>query len=163
MVQHRGVGESHTANDDIPTDKLRLTVPDAARVLGISPEAVRNRLSRGTLESVKEQGTVYVLIYRDMVRHTADIPIDRPGESDALISEMRGRIDSLERQLEQANERDRENRRIIAALTNRIPQLEAPSGPRESPETAAVQGTGHHPGGVQEGAQRPWWRKLIGG
>jgi hypothetical protein len=46
---------------------------------------------------------------------------------------MRARIESLERQLEQANERDRENRRIIAALTSRIPEIEAP---REAPSEA---------------------------
>jgi hypothetical protein len=38
---------------------------------------------------------------------------------------MRGCIESLERQLEQANECDRENRRIIAALTQRIPNRSA--------------------------------------
>jgi hypothetical protein len=48
---------------------------------------------------------------------------------------MRGRIESLERQLERANERDRENRRIIAALTSRMPAIVAP----EFPETATEQ------------------------
>jgi hypothetical protein len=111
-----------------------LIVPDAARALGISPEAVRNRLSRGTLDSERESGTVYVLIDRDMVRHTEDIPNDSPGESHALISEMHARIESLERQLDQEREANRENRRIIAAALERIPpQLEAP---RESPEAA---------------------------
>jgi len=99
-------------------------------VLGISPEAVRNRLSRGTLESIKIQGTVYVLIDSDRARHISDIPTDRPGESDALIYQMRGRIDSLERQLERGEERDRDNRRIIAALTLRIPAIEAPEAPQ---------------------------------
>ena len=53
---------------------------------------------------------------------------------------MQARIDDLRAQLEQANEANRENRRIIAALTSRIPELEAPQGtpqeePRESPES----------------------------
>jgi len=48
---------------------------------------------------------------------------------------MQGRIDSLERQLEEAAERDRENRRIIVALTSRIPAIEAPADERRSPET----------------------------
>jgi hypothetical protein len=142
-------------------------VPEAANALGISPEAVRNRLSRGTLESVKEDGTVYVLIDRDRARHTGDIPTDRPGESDALMSQMQGRIDSLERQLEQANERDRENRRIIAALTARIPAIEAPQEDRESPETVEEQQGGDQPHpdapGTQESVRRPWWRRVFGG
>jgi hypothetical protein len=118
-----------------------LTVPEAARALGISPEAVRNRLSRGTLKSVKESGTVYVLLETDRTRHTDDISSDIPGDApQALVGEMRSRIESLERQLEQANERDRENRRIIAALTARIPAIEAPQEARESPETPSDAG-----------------------
>jgi hypothetical protein len=48
---------------------------------------------------------------------------------------MQGRIDSLERQLEEAAERDRENRRIIVALTSRIPAIEAPREASEAAET----------------------------
>jgi DNA-binding Lrp family transcriptional regulator len=144
-----------------------LTVPEAARALGISPEAVRNRLSRGTLRSVKEGGTVYVLLETDRIRHTDDISSDTP---QALVMEMRGRIESLERQLEQANERDRENRRIIAALTSRIPAIEAPQEAtggaetvEEEPERSTSTPRPDAPG-PQEGAaeRRPWWRRLFG-
>jgi hypothetical protein len=80
---------------------------------------------------------------------------------------MQGRIDSLERQLAEAAERDRENRRIIAALTSRIPAIEAPSDEREPPETAEEQQGRGEPHsatvGAQEGARRPWWRRVFGG
>jgi chromosome segregation ATPase len=64
---------------------------------------------------------------------------------------MQGRIDSLERQLEEATDRDRENRRTIAALTSsleeanrenrrviltltsRFPAIEAPPGGHRCP------------------------------
>jgi hypothetical protein len=145
-----------------------LTVPEAAHALSISPEAVRNRLSRGTLRRVKEGGTVYVLLETDRTRHTDDIPSDMPSDipSDmpqAFIGELRGRIESLERQLEQANERDRENRRIIAALTSRIPAIESPQEPTEAPET--VEGSEPRSGAPspQEAVQRrPWWRRVFG-
>jgi hypothetical protein len=137
-------------------------VPEAAHALGISPEAVRNRLSHGTLESVMVEGTVYVLIDRDRARSISDIP----GESTALISQMQGRIDSLERQLERADERDRENRRIIAALTARIPAIEAPSDERDDPEMVEQEPEGAEPRsaapGAQEGSRRPWWRRMFG-
>ena len=55
-------------------------------------------------------------------------------ESTPVLTQMEGRIDSLECQLEQANERDRENRRIIAALTQRIPAIKAPESPTEATE-----------------------------
>ncbi len=49
-----------------------------------------------------------------------------------------GGIDLLERQLEQANERGRENRRTIAGLVQRVPELEAVSEPRDTtPETSS--------------------------
>jgi hypothetical protein len=57
----------------------------------------------------------------------------------ALLDEMRGRIESLERQLEQANECDRENLRIIATLTSRIPAIESPAEtPQEPPESPSA-------------------------
>jgi hypothetical protein len=57
-------------------------------------------------------------------------------------------------------ERDRENRRLLAAALERIPpQLEAPPEPSESPETATEGGAMRGPsaacGGAQEVAQWP--------
>jgi len=79
---------------------------------------------------------------------------------------MRGRIESLERQqellerqLEQANERDRENRRLLAAALERIPpQLVAPERPPEATKTDAE--TEESPAPVQ---REPWWRRWFGG
>jgi hypothetical protein len=65
----------------------------------------------------------------------------------------------LREQLQQANERDRENRRIIAALTSRIPAIEAPQDAQEEPE--GVESRPDVPG-AQEGARRPWWRRIWG-
>ena len=77
-------------------------------------------------------------------------------------------IAALREQLAQANERDRENRRIIAALTSRIPAIEAPQEPRESsetgaekPETAQPRSDALAPERPVEG--RPWWRRVFGG
>jgi hypothetical protein len=148
----------------------RYTVRDAADMLGITTGAVRNRLSRGTLRSVKQGGTVYVLLpadtARDAEQDAADIPTDTP---QALVEEMRERITDLRQQLEQANERDRENRRIIAALTQRIPAIEAPASPEppEAPErgTDEQQGRGPIPedASPQTPSERPWWRRMFGG
>src|SRR3982750_2009887 len=85
---------------DIPSEMPRLTVDEAAHALGISTGAVRNRLSRGTLDSVKEEGTVYVLLPSDMSRDAGDGRGDIPGESDALISAKDETIRVLREQLE---------------------------------------------------------------
>ena len=55
------------------TDPLRLTVPEAAEVLGVTVDAVRGRIRRGTLDSERESGTVYVWV--DLAE------ADRPGPS----------------------------------------------------------------------------------
>jgi hypothetical protein len=139
-------------------------VAEAAQILGISAEAVRGRIRRGTLPVEREGGAVYVLIEgRDENRTTTDQPrttTDQPGDrTDLLIAELQDRVRSLE-------EANRENRRIIAALTSRIPAIEAPPEARESPETVEEeQGRGRpHSDRVesQEAVQRPWWRRVFG-
>jgi hypothetical protein len=100
--------------------------------MGVSKDAVRMRVKRGTLRSEKgEDGRVYVWVN---VTPDADPNGVHPeGKVDPcreLIEELRDRVRSLE-------ESNRENRRIIAALTQRIPAIEAPEDASESPESPA--------------------------
>ena len=84
-------------------------------------------------------------------------------ESRALTSALESRIESLERQLEAERGSSAELRRLLAAALERIPpQLEAPSEPRESPETATEGEAEPRPAGGQEGTQRPWWSRWFG-
>jgi hypothetical protein len=117
--------------EDRTPPKRRTTVSEAASILGISAEAVRGRIRRGTLPVEREGGTVYVLLEGEPKdRTTADqsrTTVDQPGDrTDLLIAELQDRVRSLE-------EANRENRRI-AALTSRIPAIEAPPEARDSPE-----------------------------
>jgi DNA-binding Lrp family transcriptional regulator len=135
----------------------RVTTKEASEALGISVEAVRKRIERGQLKHERADGRVYVYLDEDQTESGPDVEV----ESASLISEMQARIDLLERQLEQANERDRENRRLLAAALERIsPQIEAPQSPPEARETASEQEP-HTPG--PEEPRRPWWRRLFGG
>jgi excisionase family DNA binding protein len=136
--------------------RQRVTTKEAAEALGISVEAVRKRIERGQLGHERVDGRVYVYLDGDQTGSGPDVEV----ESTALISEKNARIELLERQLTEANERDRENRRIIAALTQRIPQLEAPAEPRESPETATEQEEAD--ARLQSGERVPWWRRMFG-
>jgi hypothetical protein len=135
-------------NDRTPPVR-RTTVDEAARTLGISAEAVRGRIRRGTLPVEREGGRVYVLLEGapegrttdDQPRTTGDRTSDRSqSDASALISSKDETIASLREQLEQANERDRENRRLLAAALERIPpQLEAPPEARESTQQTVEQ------------------------
>jgi DNA-binding Lrp family transcriptional regulator len=136
------VGEDRT-----PFEQRRVTVAEAADALGISAEAVRMRVRRGTLRSEHVEGTVYVLLDADQTQHVADTSTDR---TDLLIAELQDRVRSLE-------EANRENRRIIAALTSRIPAIESPETVEEASERAGPQS------GTTEGPQtgterRSWWQ-----
>jgi hypothetical protein len=143
----------------------RVTLVEAAQVLGVSKEAVRKRVQRGTLPSdVGEDGKRYV--YLDAVGddgppgglHGETWPPgggDRHDPREELIATLRD-------QLEAEREANRENRRIIAALASRIPEIEAPREERESPESAEPQSArGTAPEEQQEQTSRSWWRRMF--
>src|SRR5215211_4827150 len=154
-------------------EMARHTVAEAADMLGISTGAVRNRLSRGTLRSTKESGTVYVLLPDDMSRDAERDADDTPGgippsDRDVLTSELRDRLRYVEGQLEAERQAHAEARRIIAGLVERIPAIEAPAEVPDASESAAEgQERAAEPRpdtpGDQEGVRRPWWRRVFGG
>jgi len=151
----------------------RLTVQEAAEVLGTSVDAVRMRARRGSLLSEKDpDGRVYVWVNSD----ESETKPRLNGESAALISAKDETIHVLQEQLEAEREAHREARRIIAGLVQRIPELEAPreQEPAQEPPGAA-ETAGEVPerseprsaaGGAPEGAERPrrrsWWREFFG-
>jgi excisionase family DNA binding protein len=137
--------------------RRRLTVAEAADTLGISQDAVRMRVKRGTLEAERDGRQVFVLL------DTAGSGVGSQPDTSALISEMRGRIEDLRTQLEAERQGHAEARRLLAAALERIPpQLEAPPTPTETPPDTreyAVTPT-PQPGRVEpqaplEGAQEP--------
>src|SRR5215211_1054620 len=84
-------------NDDRRPTNQKATVQDAAKILGITPEAVRQRLKRGTLAKEKApDGTVYVLFNADQDRHKGVWTNDTPGD----LAFMQAHLDSLQDQIE---------------------------------------------------------------
>src|SRR3954447_12956754 len=82
-------GQSH---DQTPNER-RVPVPEAARILGISPEAVRARIQRGTLLKDKTaDGTVYVRLNDDQSRSTGSRTIVQSADSSAYVEELREQI-----------------------------------------------------------------------
>ncbi len=137
-----------TNGDKYATRRLghRYTVPEAAEALGVTVDAIRSRIKRHTIMHVREDGRVYVLLSGDQgvtshdqgddqgdAHHADQPPQTGPDHRDELLEELRDRV----RALEEAN---RENRRIIAGLVQRIPELEAsqetPQAPQTAPETS---------------------------
>src|SRR5215217_5092047 len=106
-------------------DQTRATPQRAAELLGISVEAVRQRIRRGTLRSEKdEDGSVWIDL-DPSVQHT---DTDQTSDQTLLLQRLDSEVQYLRQQLEQSHERESEMRRLLAAALERIPpQLEAPA------------------------------------
>ena len=111
-------------------------------------DAVRGRIRRGKLEAEHEGSTVYVFVGTK----EADRPRPSPDES-RLVEVLEDQNAYLREQLAAEREANRENRRIIIALTSRVPELEASREPPQ-PEREAAEETAQRP---------PWWRRILGG
>jgi hypothetical protein len=129
--------------------RQRLNAREAAEALGISVDAVRMRVRRGTLEAERDaNGRLHVWVDTD----------DPQPDSRALISQLRDEIAYL-------REESRRKDHIIAGLVERLPpQLEAPSEPREAP-TVTTEGASSSgvPPEREAPSERPWWRRVFGG
>ncbi len=165
------VGEDRSS--EAATRRQRVTVAQASEILGVTVEAVRGRIKRGTLDHERHSGTVYVLLDADQtptgLQPDDDQTTDRlRSESDALTSELRDRLRYVEEQLEAEREAHAESRRLLLAALEKIPPaIEAPREARESPVSpgpsdtpTSAPGEAH---GEAEGTQRPWWRRILGG
>jgi len=157
-------------NDDRTGDGTRrFSGVEAAGILGISTEATRQRIKRGTLPTERDaDGNVFVLLEADGTRTISDgihtnadgthTNADRTGDSTALFERMSGEIDYLRQQLEVWQEEARRKDHIIAALTERIPELEPASEPRES-DISASEEQGN---GADSSNDRSWFRRFFG-
>jgi hypothetical protein len=90
-------------------NKRRVTVAEAADILGITAEAVRTRIKRNKLESVKEPpdrtGTVYVLLQADQTgpnidptSQGQDQTIDQTEQRAELVEALRDQVEALREQ-----------------------------------------------------------------
>jgi hypothetical protein len=152
----------------------RVTVADAAQLLGLSAEAVRMRIKRGTLASEKVKGSVYVLLDSDPTRtndahtgnRTADqtevTTTDQTALVEALQSEVAFLREELQRREDTHTEENRRKDTIIAQLTQRIPELEPASEPRESPETPSEDADKVDTPPEEEQPRASWWKRLFG-
>lgn len=135
----------------------RLSVNQAANQLGITPDAVRSRIKRGSLQAERENGTVVVLLDS---QPAADQPHDQ-----SLVQALQARVESLEKALDAEREANRENRRIIMQQAQSLAAIEPPESGTERPESAPDTPPGDTPSGAQPQPTRGplerlsrWWR-----
>src|SRR5215212_7058028 len=156
-----------------PDSTLRLPVTEAAARLGISTEATRQRIKRGTLPTERDaDGNVFVLLDVDGTSGgTRSDNIGTSGgtaDSTALIAAKDETIEALKEQLSAWQEESRRKDHIIAALTERIPELEPASEAPESPSSASEEPYSTHAPPMPETPapdaqhKRSWWRAFFG-
>jgi hypothetical protein len=129
--------------------------------LGISADAVRSRIKRGTLRTVREGGRVFVVLGGpDRAQ-----PTHRPGATDQPTDDLREQVGYLREQLRREQDAHEQTRRLLGGALERIPAIEAPTGStpdeRGSDLTASPgPQRGTTPGDQDRPARRPWWRRI---
>ncbi len=165
---------------------LRVTIREASSRLGVTEAAIRKRIQRGSLaKELGENGRVYVYLdlSRDMSHPKSQV------DHEPLIEELRDRVRSLERRLDEERESRRRADMIIAQLTQanaalaaKVPELEAPQEPSGAAQSVVEEQERVEPRSGTEGPQesaerppdtaewpvrgallRPWWRRVFGG
>jgi excisionase family DNA binding protein len=109
------------ASRDRPVD--RVTVAEAAEMMGVTQSAIRKRVHRGTIPWEKDgEGRIYV--YVDLSEMSIETRGGKARDTSAgqsreeLLEAYRDQVEFLRRELERKDT-------IIMSLTQRIPELEA--------------------------------------
>jgi uncharacterized membrane protein YccC len=179
-------GQPTTGQSTSEPTNQRVTVADAALLLGISEDAVRSRLRRGTLRrETGKDGTVFVVLGTDrpaanqrptddrqtaqqVNRPTTDQATDDTGEDgsnhyrDELLEVLRDEVSHLRDQLDRERDASAELRRIVAGLVQRVPELEAAPEPPRSPETVSEGSGKGEEGRAGQEKRSSWWQRLFG-
>jgi hypothetical protein len=182
------VGEDATSGGDRPTTGRRATVSEAAEALGISVEAVRGRIKRGTIGHEREGDRVFVLLDADRTATSHDQDDAHAGDRSELVALLRDQLEDLRSDRDAWREQARRSDYLLGSAMERTRELEGrlrelevaePQSDREGQEVpqdapteargsderggAGEGGGGNVPLGPQAGARRPWWRRVFGG
>jgi hypothetical protein len=135
----------------------RVTVSEAAQRLGVTQDAIRQRVKRSTIKYDKESdGRVYV--YLDPTMTPRDNTLEKSHEE--LVDALRDQVAHLKDEVDAWREEARRKDHLLAAALGRIPELEA------SETTRIPSGEyGEEPNDDEEHQQedlRPWWFKWLG-
>jgi hypothetical protein len=145
-------------------------VGEAARELGISTDAVRKRIARGSLESDRPNGNVLVWLDVGGTEAGREAHVD----GGPLVESLSEQVAYLREMIATRDEEIRRRDVIISQLTSRIPEIEPPREhtassqvPPGGPESAGEEPERAEPrpaaGSAQEGAGGvSWWRRVFG-
>ena len=163
--------------------KDRVTVQEAARRLGVKDDAIRKRMQRGSIEHEKDpDGRVFVYLdsthdassdtYKDTPRYPSYDGANGAAQDEAydatqdkayveLVEVLRSELEDWKQVVATRDEELRRKDHIIAALTERIPELEPPASTeqRDVPEPAPAPRAGAETPSDAESSQEPTQRR----
>jgi excisionase family DNA binding protein len=178
MVYPGGVGEDRTHAHSVGRGRDRLTIAEAATLLGVHKNTVRNRIKNGSYRAEMiqtERGPTYLIERESLLTNLTTNTLS--SASQELVSQsgiefvqelLRPFVSELGEVREELGA-ERARRQIaeerIAALQA---ELEAFRETRESPETLEEAPESAEPNSATEEAQegvqrRSWWRRVFGG
>jgi hypothetical protein len=163
------IDQHHTGRERDQGSGSRVSVYEAADLLGVTVDAIRKRIQRGTIPHERhEDGRVYVLVDEAPLQDKSSKPTSTvqddvqddsqvPYLTDELVTELRAQNEWLRREVERKDA-------ILLRMAERLPELEAAAEPREAPvSTLEGQSKGTAPAEQQEPSQRRvWWRAFFG-
>jgi excisionase family DNA binding protein len=177
MVYPGGVGEDRTHAHSVGRDRDRLTIAEAATLLGVHKNTVRNRIKNGSYRAEivqTERGPTYLIERDSLLTNLTTNTLS--SASQELVSQpamefvqelLRPFVSELgevreELGAERARRQIAEERAAVLEA-----ELEAFRETRESPEPVEEEQEMAEPRPgtpeAQEGTQRPWWRRMFGG
>lgn len=129
-----------------------VTIKEAAVRLGISEQAVRQRIRRKTLLSQRLDGKVYVVLSTGYDGNTSSTNNDHQGVAsivqdayEGLVIQLRSENELLREQLRVKDDQIRANQILLSQLTERFRALPAPEREQTMDAPAAP-------------SPRPWWK-----
>jgi hypothetical protein len=147
----------------------RITVAEAAQRLGVKEQAIRKRISRGTLRHDKaEDGRVYVYVDTEVEEEVQGKDTRGDTYRDALVESLQDQNRFLREELARKDA-------ILMNMTQTMRQITAPSSEETpgAPESTADEQPGRRgpapdTGPPQTTAETPeeprsWWRRMFGG
>lgn len=154
------------------------TVSEAAKILDITPGALRKRIRRGTIPASKVDGEWRILI-QDEATHSnvedsgagqgvsQDVALDVARQQletfrDAFVMPLVDRIGELEREQGVLTERTRQLEVRNQQLLEEIEELKKPVEVIEMPATAEPEPADEPEPEIEPERKRSWWDRLLG-
>jgi len=158
------VREQRVQDRDQSSSGNRVSVYDAAQILGVTVDAIRKRIQRGTIPYERDDGRVWVLL-----EAAGTLPDegqrDYRSASDFIV-ELREQVRHLRQMLDEERDARRRADMIIAqlartnaALAGRVPELDGePVNPEQPPPRSEAESQDD----PEVRKESMWWRLFEG-